>query len=137
MDLVGGSTANGAVWPRFAPCSFPSYPARRALGKALVGKDSRNEKGWLAAFRCYERRARGRSFHPLQPDGHMHDTTFSQAAPLAADTVDTDAERQLDDLEDLDDDDCFEELGDLGIPDELEHLGGYSESTALEDPPPT
>ena len=63
----------------------------------------------------------------------MDDTRSS--APAATDTADTDAERQLDDLEDLDDDDCFEELGDFGVPDELEHLGGYSESTAREDPP--
>jgi hypothetical protein len=66
----------------------------------------------------------------------MDDTRTSQTAPATTDAVDTDAERQLDDLEDLNDDDCFEELIDLGVPDELEHFGGYSESTALEDPPP-
>ena len=66
----------------------------------------------------------------------MDDTRSSKTAPATTDAVDTDAERQLDDLEDLDDDDCFEQLGDFGVPDELEHLGGYSESTVHEDPPP-
>jgi hypothetical protein len=66
----------------------------------------------------------------------MHDTRSSRMAPATTDAPDTDAERQLDDLEDLDDDDRFEELGDFGVPDELEHFGGYSESTAFEDPPP-
>ena len=64
------------------------------------------------------------------------DPRFPKTAASTTDAVDTDAERQLDDLEDLDDDDCFEELADFGVPDELEHLGGYSESTAFEDPPP-
>jgi hypothetical protein len=66
----------------------------------------------------------------------MDDTRSPKTAAATTDAVDTDGERQLDDLEDLDDDDCFEELADLGVPDELQHLGGYSESTALEDPPP-
>jgi hypothetical protein len=57
------------------------------------------------------------------------------AAPSTTD-VDTDQERQLDDLDDLDDDDCFELLDAFGMPDELERLGGYSESTAFEEPPP-
>jgi len=65
----------------------------------------------------------------------MDDTFSPHAAPSTTETVDADAERQLDDLEDLDDNDCFEELGEFGLPDELEHLGGYSESTALEDAP--
>ena len=54
----------------------------------------------------------------------------------ATDSIDADAERQLDDLDDLDDDDCFEALGDFDLPNELERMGGYSESTAFEDPPP-
>jgi hypothetical protein len=66
----------------------------------------------------------------------MHDTRSQETAAASTSAVDTDAERQLDDLEDLDDDDCFEELADFGVPDELERLGGYSESTAFEDPPP-
>jgi hypothetical protein len=66
----------------------------------------------------------------------MDDRLSPHAAPSTTHTVDADAERQLDDLEDLDDDDCFEELGEYGLPDELEHSGGYSESTAFEDPPP-
>jgi hypothetical protein len=70
----------------------------------------------------------------------MDDTRHS-APPTATptpttDSVDADCERQLDDLDDLDDDDCFESLGGFAVPDELEHLGGYSESTAFEDPPP-
>lgn len=44
-------------------------------------------------------------------------------------------DRQLDDLDDLDDDDDFESLDDLGVFDELERLGGYSESTSVDDPP--
>lgn len=50
-------------------------------------------------------------------------------------SVESDLDRQLDDLDDLDDDDDFETLDDLGVFDELERLGGYSESTAMEDPP--
>lgn len=53
----------------------------------------------------------------------------------ATDGVDSDFERQLDDLDDLDDDDCFESLDDLGAFDELERLGGFSESTSFDDPP--
>jgi hypothetical protein len=64
----------------------------------------------------------------------MDDTPHAPAA--ATESIDADGERQLDDLDDLDDDDCFESLGDSAMPDELEHLGGYSESTAFEDPPP-
>jgi len=63
----------------------------------------------------------------------MDDTRI---APLTTDSVDADFERQLDDLDDLDDDDCFELLDAFGLPDELERLGGYSESTAFEEPPP-
>jgi hypothetical protein len=51
-------------------------------------------------------------------------------------SVDSDLERQLDDLDDLDDDDDFEWLEGVGVPDELERLGGFSESTSSEDPPP-
>ena len=51
-------------------------------------------------------------------------------------SIDRDYERQLDDLDDLDDDDTFELLDAFGLPDELERLGGYSESTAFEEPPP-
>jgi hypothetical protein len=50
-------------------------------------------------------------------------------------SFESDLDRQLDDLDDLDDDDDFEPLDDLGVFDELERLGGYSESTAIEDPP--
>ena len=48
---------------------------------------------------------------------------------------DSELDRQLDDVDDLDDDDDFESLDDLGVFDELERLGGYSESTSIEDPP--
>ena len=51
-------------------------------------------------------------------------------------SVDSDLERELDDLDDLDDDDEFEWLEGIGVPDELEQLGGFSESTSTEDPPP-
>ena len=64
----------------------------------------------------------------------MDDTRHAPAA--ATESVDADGERQLDDLDDLDDDDCFESLAGVGMPDDLEHLGGHSESTAVEDPPP-
>lgn len=59
-------------------------------------------------------------------------------------SLESDLDRQLDDLDDLDDDDDFEpldddddfeQLDDLGAFDELERLGGYSESTAIENPP--
>ena len=60
-------------------------------------------------------------------------------------SLESDLDRQLDDLDDLDDDDDFEPLDDddddfellddLGAFDELERLGGYSESTAIEGPP--
>ena len=63
-------------------------------------------------------------------------TTHHRAAPSTTDSVDADYERQLDDLDDLDNDDCFELLDAFGMPDELERLGGYSESTAFEEPPP-
>lgn len=71
------------------------------------------------------------SAHP-EPDLQMANTPHM---PLA-ESVDSDFERQLDDLDDLDDDDCFESLDDLGAFDELERLGGFSESTSFEDPPP-
>jgi len=70
----------------------------------------------------------------------MDDTRH--AAPATTDTIDPDDELPFDDPEDLgwegdgNDEDSVEPLADLGVPDELEHLGGYSESTALEDPPP-
>ena len=64
------------------------------------------------------------------------DDTRPRIAPATTDSVDADFERQLDDLDDLDDDDCFELLDAFGMPDELERLGGYSESTAFEEPPP-
>jgi hypothetical protein len=64
----------------------------------------------------------------------MDDTR--RAAPPTTDSVDADCERPLDDLDDLDDDDTFELLDAFGMPDELERLGGYSESKALVDPPP-
>jgi hypothetical protein len=66
----------------------------------------------------------------------MDDNYPRQTAPAATDSIDGDCERQLDDLDDLDDDDTFELLDAFGLPDELERLGGYSESTAFEDPPP-
>jgi hypothetical protein len=66
----------------------------------------------------------------------MDDTRLRHTAPAATGSVDPDCERQLDDLDDLDDDDTFELLDAFGMPDELERLGGYSESTAFEDPPP-
>jgi hypothetical protein len=63
----------------------------------------------------------------------MDDT--HRTAPTT-DSVDADYERQLDDLDDLDNDDTFELLDAFGLPDELERLGGYSESTAFDDPRP-
>jgi hypothetical protein len=66
---------------------------------------------------------------------HSAPSTATPTPTPTTDSVDADCERQLDDLDDLDDDDCFESLGDSGVPDELERLGGYSESTAFEDPP--
>jgi len=64
----------------------------------------------------------------------MDDTR--RAALPTTDSIDAECERLLDDLDDLDDDDTFELLDAFGMPDELERLGGYSESKALEDPPP-
>ena len=55
--------------------------------------------------------------------------------PAPEPAADSDYERQLDDLDDLDDDDCFESLDELGPIDELEQLGGFSESTSLDGPP--
>jgi hypothetical protein len=60
----------------------------------------------------------------------------SRHTPHAAtESIDADAERQLDDLDDLDDEDEFESLDDLGILDELDRWGGFSESTSPDDPP--
>lgn len=65
-------------------------------------------------------------------------------AHAATESIETDFERQLDDLDDLDDDDCFELLDELdgldGVDeldelDELECEGGFSESTSVDDPP--
>jgi hypothetical protein len=58
--------------------------------------------------------------------------------PQAASDIDSDYEAQLDDLDDLDDDDddCFESLDDFGALDELDRMGGFSESTTFDDPPP-
>lgn len=66
------------------------------------------------------------------------DDTRSLDAAAAADTMAPDGESQLDDLKDLDsdEDDRFEPPSTFEAPDELEHLGGYSESTAVEEPPP-
>ena len=66
----------------------------------------------------------------------MDDNRPRHTAPAATNSVDADCERQLDDLDDLDDDDTFELLDAFGMPDELERLGGFSESTAFEEPPP-
>jgi hypothetical protein len=60
-------------------------------------------------------------------------------AHAATESVDSDLERQLDDLDDLDDDDGFELLDDFDELDELDELeceGGFSESTSFDDPPP-
>jgi hypothetical protein len=61
--------------------------------------------------------------------------TRHTTAQAATDSIDTDGERLLDDLDDLDDDDEFESLDDFGMLDELERWGGFSESTSPEDPP--
>ena len=60
----------------------------------------------------------------------------STSLPTTTESVDSDFERQLDDLDDLDEDDCFESLDELGMLDELEQIGGFSESTSPEDLPP-
>jgi hypothetical protein len=57
-------------------------------------------------------------------------------AHTATESIDSDLEHQIDDLDDLDDDDCFEPLDDFGLLDELEQLGGFSQSTSVDDPPP-
>jgi hypothetical protein len=62
--------------------------------------------------------------------------TNAHVTPRGSNSIDSDYERQLDDLDDLDDDDCFESLDDLGTLDELDRLGGFSESTSFVDPPP-
>jgi hypothetical protein len=61
--------------------------------------------------------------------------TRERSPQANASSVESDLDRQLDDLDDLDDDDDFEPLDDLGVFDELERLGGYSESTSGDDPP--
>lgn len=63
-------------------------------------------------------------------------TPRSKTSPARVESVDSDLERQLDDLDDLDDDDDFDSLEGIGLPDELERLGGFSQSTSNEDPPP-
>ncbi len=64
------------------------------------------------------------------------DNSNHTPAHAATESIETDFERQLDDLDDLDDDDCFELLDELDELDELECEGGFSESTSVDDPPP-
>lgn len=61
-------------------------------------------------------------------------TTRGTTPKAEAPGFDSDLEHEIDDLDDLDDD-GLESLDDLGALEEVERLGGYSESTSIEDPP--